>query len=120
MPLRAWWSAMERDCMAAAEVFEWALDNHKSMHEAVAWLRKVSEELTALEPAVEAIFSMAGISVARATEIPSLRDLTSSYVRSQHDRGGDSTNELAARLASAGLKLPPEIETMSHTDFAGL
>jgi hypothetical protein len=46
--------------------------------------------------------------------------LTSSYIRDQHQRGGDAPNDFAARLASIGLKLPAEIETKSHTDFAGL
>ena len=46
--------------------------------------------------------------------------MTSGYIRDQHQRGGDAPNDLAARLASVGLKLPPEIETKSHTDFAGL
>jgi hypothetical protein len=46
--------------------------------------------------------------------------LTSTYIRDQHHRGGDAPNDFAARLASIGLKLPPEIETKSHTDFAGL
>jgi hypothetical protein len=63
---------------------------------------------------------MAGILPFRATDIPSLSDLTSGYIRDQHHRGGDAPNELAARLASTGLKLPLEIETKSHVNFAGL
>jgi hypothetical protein len=69
---------------------------------------------------LESIFGMAGLSIAQATDIPSLRDLTIGYVRDQHHRGGDAPNDLATRLASVGLKLPPEIETKSHADFAGL
>ena len=87
---------------------------------AVAWLRGVCGDLTALEPAVETIFGMAGLPIRQTTDFPSLRDLTSSYIRDQHQRGGDAPNDFAARLASIGLKLPPEIETKSHTDFAGL
>jgi hypothetical protein len=111
---------MERDGMAVANALEGALGKPKAMEEAVAWLRGVRDELMALEPAHEAIFGMAGIAVAQATDIPSLRDLTSGYIRDQHHRGGDAPNDLSARLASAGLRLPPEIETKSHTDFAGL
>jgi hypothetical protein len=76
--------------------------------------------LAGLEPALQTIFCMAGFPLVKTIEIPSLRDLTSGYIRDQHHRGGDAPNDLAARLASAGLKLPPEIETMSHADFAGL
>jgi hypothetical protein len=90
------------------------------MEEAVAWLRRACDELIALEPALDAIFQMTGLPVAQATDIPSLRDLTSGYIRNQHHRGADAPNDLAARLASAGLTLPAEIETKSHSDFAGL
>jgi hypothetical protein len=34
--------------------------------------------------------------------------------------GGETPNDLAARLHFLGLQLPIEIETKSHTDFAGL
>jgi hypothetical protein len=119
-PLRAWWSVMERQCTALANALESVLGKEKAMYEAVAWLRGVCNDLTALEPALETIFGMAGLPTGQTTEGPSLRDLTSSYIREQHQRGGDAPNELAARLASTRLKLPPEIETKSHTDFAGL
>ena len=71
------------------------------MNEAVAWLRGVCGDLTALEPALETIFGMAGLPIAQTTDIPSLRDLTSGYIRDQHQRGGDAPNDLAARLASS-------------------
>lgn len=119
-PLRAWWSVMEHQCTALTSALEGVLGREKAMNEAVAWLRGVCSDLIALEPAIETIFSMAGLPIGQATESPSLRDLTSSYIRDQHQRGGDAPNELAARVASTGLKLPPEIETKSHTDFAGL
>ena len=90
------------------------------MNETVAWLRGVSSDLIALEPALETIFGMGGLPIRQLTDCPSLRDLTSGYIRDQHERGGDSPNDLEAHLASIGLKLPPEIETKSHTDFAGL
>ena len=120
LPLRAWWSAMDRQCTALTSALESALGKEKAMNEAVAWLRGVCGDLTALEPALETIFGMAGLPIAQTTDIPSLRDLTSGYIRDQYQRGGDAPNDLAARLASVGLKLPPEIETKSHTDFAGL
>ena len=120
LPLRAWWSAMDRQCTALTSALESALGKERAMNETVAWLRGVCGDLTALEPAVETIFGMAGLPIGQTTDFPSLRDLTSSYIRDQHQRGGDAPNDFAARLASIGLKLPPEIETKSHTDFAGL
>jgi hypothetical protein len=120
LPLQAWWSAMERDCTALANVLESAFGKEKAKKQAVAWFRCVCGELIAFEPALETIFDMAGLAIAKAAEIPSLRDLTGGYIRDQYHRGGDAPNDLAARLASIGLKLPPDIESKSHTDFAGL
>lgn len=111
---------MEHDCLAVANALEGALGKRKAMEEAVAWLRRVGDELIALEPALETIFGMAGLSAAQVADIPSLRDLTNGYIRDQHQRGGDAHNDLGARLAAAGLTIPPEIETKSHADFAGL
>jgi hypothetical protein len=120
LPLRSWGAVLERDGMALANTLEGALGKQKAMSEAVAWLRRVGDELIALEPGLEAVFGVEGIAVAQTTDIPSLRDLTNSYVRDQHHRGGDAPNDLAGRLTSVGLKLPSEIMTKSHTDFAGL
>ncbi|MBK9081155.1 MAG: hypothetical protein IPL88_03270 [Rhizobiales bacterium] len=120
LPLRAWRLAMDRQCTALISALEGALGREKATNETMAWLRGVCGDLTALEPALETIFVMAGLPMGQATGSPSLRDLTSSYVRDQHQRGGDAPNDIAARLASSGLKLPSEIETKSHADFAGL
>jgi hypothetical protein len=120
LPLRAWWSAMDRQCTTLTSALEGALGREKAMNEAMAWLRGVCGDLTALEPALETIFAMAGLPMGRAADSPSLRDLTSSYIRDQHQRGGDAPNDIAVRLGSIGLRLPPEIEMKSHTDFAGL
>jgi hypothetical protein len=120
LPLRAWLSAMDRQYTALISALEAALGKEKAMNEAVAWLIGVCGDLTALEPALETIFAMAGLSTTQTAAIPSLRDLTSGYIRDQHQRGGGAPNDLGARLALEGLKLPPEIETKSHTDFAGL
>jgi hypothetical protein len=120
LPLRAWWSAMDRQCTALTSALESALGKERAINETVAWLGGVCSDLTALEPAVETIFGMAGLPIGKTTDFPSLRDLTGSYIRDQHQRGGDAPNDFAARLASIGLKLPPEIETKSHADFAGL
>jgi hypothetical protein len=117
LPLRAWWSAMDRQYTALTSALEAALGKEKAMDEAVAWLRG---DLTALEPALETIFAMAGLPIVQTSDIVSFRDLTSGYIRDQHQRGGDAPNDLGTRLALVGLKLPPEIETKSHTDFAGL
>jgi hypothetical protein len=119
LPLRAWRSTMERSCTVLADALETALGKEKALSESVAWLRGVCSELRALEPALETVF-INGTGTAPGTDGPSLRDLTSRYIRDQHHRGGDAQNDLAGRLALIGLKVPPEIETKSHTDFAGL
>jgi hypothetical protein len=111
---------MDSQCTPLTSALEPALGREKAMNEAVAWLRGVCGDLTALEPAVEIIFAMAGLPTTLTADIPSLRDLTSGYIRDQHQRGGDAPNDLGARLALEGLKLPPEIQAKSHTDFAGL
>ena len=64
----------------------------------VAWLRGVCGDFTALEPALETIFGMAGLPIGQTNYCPSLRDLTNSYIRDQHQRGGDAPNDLAERL----------------------
>ncbi|MGL4964043.1 MAG: STY4851/ECs_5259 family protein [Inquilinus sp.] len=120
LPLSVWRSAVGRQCTALSSALEAALGKEKAMSEAVAWLRGVCGDIIALEPALEAVFAMAGLPIAQTADIPSLRDLTSGYIRDQHQRGGDAPNDLGTRLALAGLKLPPEIETKSHKDFAGL
>lgn len=120
LPVRAWRSTMDRQCTALASVLEGALGTERAMSEAVAWLRGVCGELTALEPALTIIFSMSGLPMGQTASVPSLRDLTSGYIRDQHHRGGEAPNDLSAHFALAGLKLPPEIETKSHSDFAGL
>lgn len=120
LPLRAWWSAMDRQCTTLASALEGALGKEKALNEAMTWLRGVCGDLTALEPALETIFAIAGLPIVQTTDVSSLRDLASGYIRDQHQRGGDSPNDLGAHLASIGLKLPPEIENMSHAYFAGL
>ena len=95
LPLRAWRSAMDRQCTALTSALEVALGKEKAINEAVAWLRGVCGDLTALEPALETIFGMAGLPIAQTTDIPSLRDLTSGYIRDQHQRGGDAPNDFA-------------------------
>jgi len=120
LPLRAWSSAMKGSCAALTDALESALGKKKAMTEAVAWLRGVCGDLTSLEPALETIFGMAGLPIGQANDCFSLRALTSGYIRDQHHRGGDAPNNLAERLTLIGLKIPPEIETKSHMDFAGL
>jgi hypothetical protein len=120
LPLRAWWAAMERNCTDLAKALEGALGEERARNEAVACLQGVCGDLTALEPALETIFDMAGLASAEAAAIPSLRDLTSGYIRDQHHRGGDAPNDLAAYLTSIGMRIPPEIASKSHVDFAGL
>jgi hypothetical protein len=120
LPLRAWRSAIESNCTALANALESALGKETAMKEVVAWQRCVCSDVIALEPALETIFVMAQRPIGPVTGTPSLRDLTNCYIRDQHQRGGDAPNDLAERLAVFGLNLPPEIQTKSHADFAGL
>ncbi|QOZ23117.1 hypothetical protein XH93_05180 [Bradyrhizobium sp. CCBAU 51753] len=120
LPLSAWENALKIDYAVVASALKAFFGEEKAAGEALARLVNLRDELVALEPALEAIFNLAGLSVTQLSTIPSLRDLTSGYIASQYDRGGEAPNDLEARLASAGLKLPSEIETKSHKDFAGL
>jgi hypothetical protein len=120
LPLRAWRSAIDRQRSTLTSALESALGKERAIIETMAWLRGACSDLTALEPALETIFGMIGLPAVQTTDLPSLRDLTSSYIRDQHQRGRDAPNDLAERLASIGLKVPPEIEAKSHADFAGL
>jgi hypothetical protein len=120
LPLKVWRSAIGRQWDSITNALESALGKERAINDALTWLRGLCGDLTALEPALDAVFGMAGIPIAQATDMPSLRDLTSGYVQEQHQRGGEPLNDLAERLASAGLRLPDEIETKSHANFAGL
>lgn len=120
LPLSAWWSAMDRQCTAVTAALEAALGKEKATSEAIEWLRGACGDLTALEPALQTMFALAGLPIATTADIPSLGELTSGYIRDQHQRGGDGRNDLGAHLALLGLKFPPEIEAKSHTDFVGL
>ncbi|HKN09235.1 MAG TPA: hypothetical protein VJ376_07100 [Pseudomonadota bacterium] len=86
LPLRAWRSSLDRQCAALTSALENALGKERAINETVAWLRGVCGDLTALQPAVETIFGMAGLPIRQTTGFPSLRDLTSSYIRDQHQR----------------------------------
>ncbi len=103
-----------------AGALESVFGREKAASEALARLASLRDELIALEPALETTFGLVGLPATHATAIPSLRDLTSGYVTGQYHRGGEAPNDLAARLASARIETPAEIETKSHTDFAGL
>ncbi|MCK1472841.1 STY4851/ECs_5259 family protein [Bradyrhizobium sp. CW10] len=120
LPLSAWETALQSDYAAVVGALENVFGKEKAVSEAVARLAGIRDELIALEPALEMTFDLVGLPAARASAIPSLRELTSSYIAGQYHRGGETPNDLAARLTSVGLKLPAEIETKSHTDFAGL
>jgi hypothetical protein len=120
LPISAWKIALQVDYAAVAGALEAVFGKEKAASEALARLASLRSELIALEPALEATFGLVGLPNTNATALPSLKDLTSGYIAGQYHRGGEALNDLAARLASLGLKLPIEIETKSHTDFAGL
>jgi hypothetical protein len=120
LPLSGWRTALQSDYATVSGALEGVFGTTKAASEALARLACLRDELIALEPALEAIFGLVGLPATHATAIPSLRDLTSGYIVGQYNRGGEAPNDLAVRLVSAGLKLPLEIETKSHADFAGL
>jgi hypothetical protein len=120
LPLSAWGAALQSDYAAVAAALEGVFGREKAATEALARLDSLRDELITLEPALETTFGLFGRPTTYATAIPSLRDLTNGYVADQYHRVGEAPNDLADHLASVGLKLPPEIETKSHTDFAGL
>ncbi|WP_422017658.1 STY4851/ECs_5259 family protein [Reyranella sp.] len=120
LPLRFWQAVANHQYAALMAALEGALGKEKAMSEAMGWLRKACDELTELEPALGAILQMAGLPMAQTGDIPSFVELTNAYIREQDRRGGDARNDLGAHLASTGVRLPPEVETRSHTDFAGL
>jgi hypothetical protein len=120
LPISAWKVALQVDYAAVAGALEAVFGKEKAASEALARLASLRSELIALEPALEAIFGLIGLPSTNATALPSLKDLTSGYIAGQYHRGGETPNDLAARLLTLGLKIPMEIETKSHTDFAGL
>ncbi|WP_316205346.1 STY4851/ECs_5259 family protein [Bradyrhizobium sp. SZCCHNS3004] len=120
LPLSAWKTAVQSDYAAIMGALENVFGRERAASEALARLASIRDELIALEPALETTFSLVGLPAARATAMPSLRELTSGYIAGQYHRGGEALNDLAARLTSVGLKVPAEIETKSHTEFAGL
>lgn len=119
LPLSAWRAALQADYAAVSIALEAIFGAEKAATEALGRLVTLRAELTALEPALASIFSLMGIAVA-ATNIPSLKELTGGYIASQIHRDSEGRNDLAARLAQSGLRLPPEILTKSHEDFGGL
>ncbi|MFD2185096.1 STY4851/ECs_5259 family protein [Rhodoplanes azumiensis] len=120
LPVRAWATVMTRTCESSVRALKGTLGQRVAMEHAIEWLRDLSADLTALEPAVQAIFDTAGLPAPAAAPVPSLRELTDTYIRDQHHRGGEAPNDIASRLSSAGLKLPSEIGAKSHESFAGL
>jgi hypothetical protein len=120
LPLSAWQSALQNDYISFAQALKDVFGPEKAAGEAVARLRRLRDELTELEPGLEKIFGLAGLSGANLMETASLHDLTNGYIVSQSNRGDEPQNDYANRLRSRGLRLPGEIETKSHADFAGL
>lgn len=120
LPLRAWGTVMSRACESSVRALEGTLGRTAAMAQAMEWLRGLFADLTALEPAVQAIFDTTGPPSTTVKALPSLRELTDAYIRDQHHRGGDAPNDIASRLSMTGLTLPPEIEAKSHASFAGL
>jgi hypothetical protein len=120
LPLRAWWSAIEAQSMVLANTIASVLGREKARIEVSAWLRGICADLKAIEPAMNEVFSMVGIASGTASVSPSLSSLINRYIQEQHLRGGETQNEFGARLASVGLRVPPEINEKSHIYFAGL
>ncbi|MBR1240306.1 hypothetical protein JQ620_09230 [Bradyrhizobium sp. AUGA SZCCT0274] len=120
LPLSAWEVALRSEYAIVTGALENVFGREKAASEAVARLASLRTELIALEPALETTFGLVGLPPMQATAIPSLRGLTSGYITGQYHRGGEAPNNLAAHLATVGLKIPAEIDTKSHVDFSGL
>ncbi|MGJ4896686.1 MULTISPECIES: STY4851/ECs_5259 family protein [unclassified Bradyrhizobium] len=123
LPMSAWQSALQNDYISFAQALKDVFGPERAAGEAAARLRRLRDELTELEPALEKIFGLAGLSgtdLKNSKETPSLSDLTNGYIVSQSSRSDEPQNDYADRLRSKGLRLPGEIETKSHADFAGL
>ncbi|WP_152536308.1 STY4851/ECs_5259 family protein [Mesorhizobium loti] len=120
LPLSAWRVAFEADYTTFSAALETVFGAEKAAGEALARLAMLGDEMIALEPALRSIFSLLGISPAGAAATPSFNEMTNGYITSQFHRSNEGQNDLATRLASSGLKLPPEIIAKSHEAFAGL
>ena len=102
LPLRAWRSAMESELHALASALESALGKEKAMIETVAWMRGVCGD-TYCAGARGRNYLRHGRTAGRTGDhSPSLQDLTISYIRNQHQRGGDAPNDLAKDLLQSG------------------
>ena len=114
LPLRSWLSAMERQCTALTSALETVLGRERAMNEAVAWLRGVCGDLTALEPALETIFVMAGLPSVQTTDIPSLHDLTSEL----HPRPAPAGRRCAQRSRGAPRLRGSEASARNRNEIA--
>jgi hypothetical protein len=115
-PLRAWRLVLADQYDALVGALQTHIGRVNAAAEAARAIRSLREGLTTLEPGLAAVFDEAG----PAPHEPTLRDLTSAYIQTQHQREVEAPNTLAARLAATGVRLPPEIESKSHETFAGL
>jgi hypothetical protein len=120
IPVSVWENALKTEYASVATALEPVFGLEKAAGEALERLVRIRDELVALEPALEVIFGLIGLSSAQVSEIPTLKELTSSYIAHQYERGGETPNDFGASLNRAGVSLPPEIETKTHQEFAGL
>ena len=120
LPCWAWLVAARQQWSLLTAALAPILGEVASQKEALAWLERVVGDLVALEPALASRFAALGLSTAVPITTSSLRDLVSAYVRGQDQREDEPLNDLGARLAAVGLKLPREIQDTTHSCFVGL
>jgi hypothetical protein len=118
MPAKAWEKAIQgyRTTLYNALAATLPADTAQAM--ADGQIARLREALIGLEPALTVPCGTS--EQLAALSLPSLNELTSHYVASQHDRTRDDHNQLAARLTGLGLSLPKEIMSKAHEMFAGL
>lgn len=120
IPVSVWGNVLRIEFESFATALEPVFGREKATGEALDRLKRIRDELVALEPALEFVFGLSNLPSERIPEIPSLQELTSGYIAGQYDRGAEAPNDLGAWLNRAGVSLPAEIETKTHQEFSGL
>lgn len=120
LPLTSWATVFHSEYAEVQGALEPVIGAQKAASAALGRLTSLRDQLLALEPALSAIFARVGLPPAQSTSVPSLRELTSSYIADQFHRGGETPNDFASVLASRGIKIHEDILSKSHEFFAGL
>ncbi|MFJ5486144.1 STY4851/ECs_5259 family protein [Hansschlegelia beijingensis] len=118
LPLRAWRHAIAAAAEFQFKTYEEFFGPQKAQFEADAFIYGLRDELLVLEPALQTVFEILGVT--GTADQPTLAQLTAAYVTSQHDQPDEPINDLARELTAAGVPIPSEIIGKSHSQLAGL